>query len=247
MCSHASGSTFAPGFTTGVTCTATDAAGNQATGTFGVTVLPVVPSPRLSLPGNITATATSLSGAAVEFTASASVSNIFGAATPVPVSCTPPSGSTFPIGATTVTCSATNPAGNPLFVAFPTIGSFTVTVLPGMPSVRMAVAGRGRDTDGSFWVDLRVTNVGTGPAQTINLAAFSLRTLNGLGFVSYDAIRSGPLPIVVSSLDTTASQIVRVYLNVPTSVTRLSITVNGTVQNAVGIIGSFSASQTIIP
>jgi len=62
--------------------------------------------------------ATSAAGAPAAFTATAT-DQVDGA---VPVACTPPSGSTFALGATTVNCSATDAAGNTA------AGSFTVTV-----------------------------------------------------------------------------------------------------------------------
>jgi len=116
VCSPASGSTFALGTTT-VTCSATDSRGNTGTATFHVTVQDTTP-PTLTLPANITAEATSGSGAAVTFTATAT-DLVDGN---VAVTCTPPSGSTFPFGTTTVNCSATDAHGN---IA---AGSFTVTV-----------------------------------------------------------------------------------------------------------------------
>lgn len=74
--------------------------------------------PVLQLPASITAEATSASGAAVPYTATAT--DDFD---PSPVvSCSPASGSTFPLGTTTVTCTATDAAGNS------SSGSFTVTV-----------------------------------------------------------------------------------------------------------------------
>jgi streptogramin lyase len=74
--------------------------------------------PVLTLPGNITMDATSPAGAAVNYTVTAKDN-----ADPDPkVSCTPP-GATFPIGTTTVTCTATDASGNSS-----TPGSFTVTV-----------------------------------------------------------------------------------------------------------------------
>jgi hypothetical protein len=74
--------------------------------------------PVLNLPGNITVDATSPLGATVNYSASATDA-VDGA---VPVSCAPPSGSTFVIGTTTVLCTATDAAGNPA------TGSFTVLV-----------------------------------------------------------------------------------------------------------------------
>jgi hypothetical protein len=115
-CTPASGSTFPLGTTT-VNCSATDKAGNKATGSFTVTVVDTTP-PTLTLPSNSTTTATSPAGAVVTFTASAT-DLVDGSD---PVTCAPASGSTFPLGTTTVNCSATDKAGNKV------AGSFTVTV-----------------------------------------------------------------------------------------------------------------------
>jgi hypothetical protein len=115
-CSPVSGSTFPLG-TTEVTCSATDAAGNTGSDTFDVTVEDTT-GPDLTLPANITTGATSAAGATVSYSASAS-DLVDGSVT---VNCTPPSGSTFAPGTTTVNCSATDAEGNT------TNGSFTVTV-----------------------------------------------------------------------------------------------------------------------
>ncbi|MBI3402684.1 MAG: VCBS repeat-containing protein [Acidobacteria bacterium] len=85
---------------------------------FGLATPPVV-----TVPSNLTAEATSRSGAIVTFAASASDDS-----GPVPVNCSPASGSTFALGVTTVTCSATNAGGQ-------TIASFNVTVGDTTPPV----------------------------------------------------------------------------------------------------------------
>jgi hypothetical protein len=105
-CSPPSGATFALG-TTKVTCTATDKAGNTATGTFTVTVRDTK-GPEPDRPSDMTVEATSPTGAEVTYTASAT-DLVDGR---LPMACTPPSGGTFPLGTTTVTCSATDKAGN---------------------------------------------------------------------------------------------------------------------------------------
>ncbi len=117
VCLPASGSTFAIGETT-VSCSATDAAGNTGTGSFTVTVVDTT-APVVAKPDNITVDPTSVNGAVVTYTApnaTDAVSGTFAA------SCLPASGSTFAIGTTTVTCSATDGAGNT------GTSSFTVTV-----------------------------------------------------------------------------------------------------------------------
>lgn len=115
-CSVASGSTLGLGAHT-VSCSASDAAGNTATGSFTVTVQDTAP-PVLNLPANIATAAVNASGAAVTYSVSAS-DTVSGS---VAVSCSAPSGGTFALGTTTVNCEATDAAGNK------TTGSFTVTV-----------------------------------------------------------------------------------------------------------------------
>ena len=75
--------------------------------------------PVISTPAAVTANADGADGAVVGYSASA-VDDTDGA---VAVSCVPPSGSTFPIGTTTVTCTATDTSGNSAS------GSFDVRVL----------------------------------------------------------------------------------------------------------------------
>lgn len=117
-CNPASGSTFLKGTTT-VTCTATDAAGLHATCSFTVTVNDNQ-SPTISCPANITTnTAAGQCSAVVSYTVPAPNDNCPGAT----ASCSPPSGSTFNKGTTTVTCTATDA------VALTGTCTFTVTVV----------------------------------------------------------------------------------------------------------------------
>jgi HYR domain len=117
-CSPASGFTFPFGTTT-VTCTATDASGNQATGSFTVTVQDP-DAPVVTVPANMTLEANSAAGSVALFPDPASA--IDNADGPLLADCVPSSGATFPIGVTTVTCSVTDSDGNT------GTNSFTVTV-----------------------------------------------------------------------------------------------------------------------
>jgi CSLREA domain-containing protein len=108
-CMPASGSTFPVGTTT-VMCNVMDAVGNNQTCSFTVTVQ----SCTIVCPANVTVQTinTSQCGATVTYPAPTTTGNC-GA-----VTCTPPSGSVFPVGTTTVTCTTS---------AGPSC-SFTVTV-----------------------------------------------------------------------------------------------------------------------
>jgi hypothetical protein len=100
-CFPASGATF-PFGTTEVFCAAEDLQSNPVFGTFRVTV--TGGPPVLTVPTGITAEATSGSGAVVNYVTSATNS--------ATIACTHASGSTFPLGTTTVSCTATNPSGS---------------------------------------------------------------------------------------------------------------------------------------
>ena len=123
-CNHGSGSTFPLGTTT-VNCTATDGSGNSASGSFTVTVQDTTP-PVISVPGGQTVEATGPSGASVSYSGLSATDTVSGNLTP---SCNRPSGSTFPLGTTTVSCTATDGSGNSAG------GSFSVTVRDTTPPV----------------------------------------------------------------------------------------------------------------
>jgi hypothetical protein len=86
--------------------------------------------PMMTTPKELTVEATDSGGATVTFTVTAT-DRVDG---PLPVSCTPRSGSLFPVGVTKVTCSATNTAGVTATRHFPV-------------KVRLKDAPKGRDRD----------------------------------------------------------------------------------------------------
>jgi hypothetical protein len=120
-CEPESGSLFPFGETL-VTCSAVDSAGNSSECTFTVTVEDTTP-PVVSCPSDTTLECTGPDGVVLEFEATATDD-----CGPDPeVTCDPPSGSTFPIGETIVTCTAVDSSGN-------TGGcSFTVSVEDATP------------------------------------------------------------------------------------------------------------------
>jgi uncharacterized repeat protein (TIGR01451 family) len=117
VCTPASGSQFQLG-TVAVTCTATDAANNQSSCSFNVTVLDTQP-PTITCPPNQTrSNDPNQCGAVVDYPPPTVTDNQPGAT----ASCSPPSHSFFPVGTTAVTCTATDVGGNHSSC------SFTVTV-----------------------------------------------------------------------------------------------------------------------
>ena len=129
-CSPASLFRFPLGTTT-VSCSGSEG----STGSFTVTVSDTT-APRLSLPRDFTVVTTSPSGQAVTYVASAT-DLVDGS---VSISCSPASGSVFPLGTTSVSCSASDSRGNSA------TGSFNITVAttpppPGNPDLTAEATG----------------------------------------------------------------------------------------------------------
>jgi HYR domain-containing protein/PKD domain-containing protein len=115
---------FFPLGKTEIIWTATDAAGNKGTSSQTVTVVDTTPPVLFGLVNQIVEAA-STNGASGIFNVTA-----IDPVTPAPVVvCTPATGSVFAIGTTTVSCKATDAAGNS------TTGSFTVKVQDTIPPV----------------------------------------------------------------------------------------------------------------
>ncbi|MDA1302464.1 MAG: HYR domain-containing protein, partial [Proteobacteria bacterium] len=116
VCSAASGDTF-PIATTTVECTAEDDYDNVSSGSFTITVQDTI-APALVIPADQLLEAASAAGTATTFSVTATDAVD---ADPTIV-CSAASGDTFPIGTTTVDCTAEDDYGNV------SSGSFTITV-----------------------------------------------------------------------------------------------------------------------
>jgi len=136
-CDFSSPSTF-PGGSRTVTCTAVDIAGNVAMCDFKVTVEDIEP-PEPDFPDDIVVAGDSgQCGAAVSFEIAATDNcSVAG------VACIPVSGSFFPIGTDSVTCTAADEYGNVV------IGGFTVTVIDTQPPVMNLPEGLTAEADPS--------------------------------------------------------------------------------------------------
>lgn len=132
-CSPASGSTFPAGTTT-VTCSATDAKGNTANGSFTVTVTDSSGPSFTGVSSNRQVEANGPSGSVVNFSTPTATDTLDG---PIAtVNCLPASGSTFPLGTTAVTCSASDSRGNA------SSATFNVTVQDTTPPNLIVPAAR---------------------------------------------------------------------------------------------------------
>ncbi len=126
VCIPPSGTRFPLGVST-VTCTGRDLAGNTSVCTFTVTVNDSQ-APTIECPANIVRDAGGQSAVIVDYPLPIADDNFPN----VIVTCNPPSGTAFPVGVTTVTCVATDAAGNQA------VCTFTITVT-GLPTVRVVI------------------------------------------------------------------------------------------------------------
>lgn len=120
-CQPPAGSSFSVGTTT-VTCTTDDGAGNTATCSFTVTVTSLVCT--LHCPTDIVANENPTGSGSATVTYSQPTTTGCSSLT---ITCNPVSGSSFPVGSTTVECTG-NDAGTPVATC-----SFTVTVVVNTP------------------------------------------------------------------------------------------------------------------
>jgi hypothetical protein len=121
ICDYAPISIFSLGTTT-VTCTAEDKVGNKATSSFTVAVQDTTSPTLIGTPSEITVEATSSAGAVINFIPPTANDLVDGV---VEVVCDHESGSSFPLGTTTVTCTATDKAGNESSTTFDVTVSYS--------------------------------------------------------------------------------------------------------------------------
>ena len=160
------------------------AGGSESLSTSAASVTISYTGPELSIATHpdITVDATSPAGAVVTYTAPA-VTDQANPANPPAAVCTPPSGSTFPIGTTTVTCTATDPAD----VNSPVSTSFTVTVVGAagqLAALYQAVQGYGPGLANTVLIAEHAVAAGNTPRACLALDAFVIEV----------ATRFPPLP-----------------------------------------------------
>ena len=123
--------------------------------------------------------------------------------------------------------------------------STTLTVnTGGAPQITLKSAGTGT-INGNFYVDLQVTNIGTGVARNVTISGWLFRTVIGTGTVTLNTALSPGLPDNLGSLNVGGSTTVRVYVNAATTVTLFMMTDNGSFMDIGGKILAFSAGQAI--
>jgi hypothetical protein len=250
-CTPVSGSTFAIGTTT-VTCTATDADDTPSTASqsFTITVLDTDLA-ITGVPTDITTNATSPSGAVVTY-ASPTAIDEGGDSPAATVVCDIASGSTFIIGTTTVTCTATDADDTPST----TSQTFTVTVLDtdlaitDVPANITAIATDAKGATVTYTTPTAVDEAGDSQAASVSCSPISGSVFAvGTTTVTCTAGSSDDNPATVSATFTVA---VLVDLSAAVSVTpttaptgtkvigTISLTNDSTVSRTVTLVETFS-------
>jgi hypothetical protein len=186
-----SGSVFPVGVTTN-TFVARDESGNESTCSFTVTVRDVQP-PVITCQANINVTATSADGVVVNYTTPVGTDNCSGVTTIRTAGLA--SGSTFPIGTTTVTYRVTDAAG------LSTQCSFTVTVVGVAPVITCPANITVNAATGTC-----AANVNFAATETVGIPASTITyTINGNPVVSGASFPVGTTTVVATATNAVGS------------------------------------------
>lgn len=213
-CVPASGSSFAKGVTT-VTCTSAGNSNGTQTCSFTVTVVDNIP-PTLPQPADISVGTTGTSQV-VTYTNPVGTDNCPGVGV---TTCNPPSGSAFPLGTTTVTCSVTDAVNLTATTTFRvhvnrlTVGSLTDP---------LACTGPGNKVNGSFAVTNNsavqqtvAATVALGPAAPIQaLLALSCAASTGTCTIAANQASLTYTATLAAGASATVSYVLQVNDGVP--------------------------------
>ena len=115
----------------------------------------------------------------------------------------------------------------------------------GTPQVSIQIGGQGTQASGISFIDLQVTNAGTGVAETVLFDSFALQVLDGTGQAMFDNVDSPRLPIATGSLDVSSSTTARIYVATQGTVNSVSLTETGAAADVFGTQIRFTQTQTI--
>jgi hypothetical protein len=111
---------------------------------------------------------------------------------------------------------------------------------PGSPSLSGRILSQ--SASGTIvTLHLQIANSGTGDARDIQLAQLGLRTLTGTG----TGIFLGRFPLHIGNLPAGAAVTVSLGFSVPSTITKFSLTENGTLQNTIGGVYNYSIAQVV--
>jgi hypothetical protein len=222
---------FPVGSTT-VTCRATDDAGLFHDQNIIVVVQDTTP-PVVSVPDRVNADAVNEAAVQVSFTASGTDV----ASSSVAWNCAPQSGTMFPVGATTVTCTATDSAGLTASKSFPVVVTFVDTIPPAVTLAAPATVAAASPAGAVVSYTVTVFDAGTpGAAPQCSHASGSV-------------FPPGPTQITCTATDAaeltgSSSVIVTVEPNTVAPVVAPPANITVAATSAAGAVVAFAASAT---
>lgn len=246
-CEYVPAGAFYPLGPTTVTCTATDGAGNVASGAFIITVVDTLAPALQNMPADITLEGNAVGGVTYSFTAPTAADIVD--ANPS-VTCDDPETGFYPLGTTTVTCTATDASGNFSSASFDvTVEDTTPPALVNMP---VDVTIEGNTTGGAYYAytDPTATDI-VDPNPTVSCAPdsgfFALGTTTVTCTATDASGNSRSASFKVTVVDTTPPTII-FFSRTPTANSygwnNSDVTVSWTCTDIVGV-ASPSVSSTI--
>jgi von Willebrand factor A domain-containing protein 7 len=127
-----------------------------------------------------------------------------------------------------------------------TVGTQAVVVTQageGLPRLSGEVLSQS-ETGSVMTLSLQLSNTGTGPADNTIITAIQIRTLGGTGTVTESA---PSLPLTVGNLAVGGSTTVTLTLSVPSTVTKFSVSEEGTLQDSEGTSYQYAIGQVVYP
>lgn len=115
----------------------------------------------------------------------------------------------------------------------------------GKPQISVKLVGHGVQSAGVIYLDLQFMNIGSDVAEKVKLARLSPVTLAGTGQVSVNGALSPVFPISTGFLKVGSSETIRVYLNLPATVSSYSLTETGAAADIFGTPSKFSNTESI--
>ncbi|MGA7410000.1 MAG: hypothetical protein WBW33_05905, partial [Bryobacteraceae bacterium] len=112
----------------------------------------------------------------------------------------------------------------------------------GPPAISGAAASSSVSASSNVEVDIKLTDTGTGNAVATAINQITFKTMTGSGTVSL--VTTAP-PIAVGNIAKGASSTVKLFLNIPATVKRFTITETGSVQDTLTRSYNYSTSQTL--
>jgi hypothetical protein len=118
----------------------------------------------------------------------------------------------------------------------------TLVAPVGPPAISGTVALPAVQASANVEVDVQLSDTGAGNAVATALSQIALKTLTGAGSVT---LISPTLPITIGNIAKGASTTVKLFLNIPSTVKRFTITETGGVQDTLGRSYNYSTSQSL--